>query len=161
MKVTDVGATISDKLVKEGFNSRFVKIDPSKDYNKSYQNSRDLITKNVKVYSNTILLDIHRDLTIENKLDTKKIIFAVTELNPRYKENKRFVDSLIGNIKNSNVIETKIFSFLNGISFYNQDLANNSALIEIGNNMSSDSDIEACVKELVSALKTTQKVSSK
>jgi len=52
MRVTDVGATLNDKLVKEGFNSHFIKIDPPKDYNKSYQNTRDIITKSVKGYSN-------------------------------------------------------------------------------------------------------------
>ena len=57
IKVTDVGALISDKLVQEGFNSHFVKVNPPKDYNKSYQVTRDMITKNVKSYSNTILLD--------------------------------------------------------------------------------------------------------
>ena len=120
-----------------------------------------MITKNVKQYSNTILLDIHRDgIPIKSKSNTKIIEFAVTQKNPRYKANKRFVDSLIGNIKGSNVVETKIWLYQYGISFYNQDLSNNSALIEIGNNTSSDSDIEACVNELVSALKTTQRGSS-
>ena len=47
--------------------------------------------------------------------------------------------------------------YTNGISYFNQDLSNNSVLIEIGNNMSSDSDIEDCVNALVSALKNTQK----
>ena len=160
MKVTDAGELLNNKLIKEGFNSHFIKIDSNTDYNKSFQITRDIITKNVKTYSDTILLDIHRDLTIKNKSDTKKMLFTVTKLNPRYKANKRFVDSLIGNIKNSNVIETGIYLYQYGISYYNQDLSNNSALIELGNNMSSNSDIEACVNALVSALKSTQKVSS-
>lgn len=156
MKVADVGATISDKLIKEGFNSHFVKIDPSKDYSKSYHITRDIIKKNIKNYSNTILLDIHRDGVAEKrKSNTKKVQFVTTELNPRYKANKRFVDSLIENINNSNRVETGIYTYQVGISFYNEDLSNNASLIDIGNNMSSDSDIEACVNELVSALKIT------
>ncbi|MBZ9689324.1 M56 family metallopeptidase [Clostridium estertheticum] len=159
-KVTDVGATISDKLVKEGFNSHLIKCDPPTDYTKSYQATRDMITKNVKQYSNTILLDIHRDITVKEKSDTKKIQFVLTEKNPRYESNKRFVDSLIGNIKNLNGVESEIYFYQYGISFYNEDLSNKASVIEIGNNMSSDSDIEACVNELVSALKITQKVSA-
>lgn len=160
IKVTDVGALINDKLVKEGFNSHFVKVNPTKNYNNSYSATRNMITKNVKQYSNTILLDIHRDSTVENKSDAKIMLFAVTKSNPRYKANKRFVDSLIVNIKNSKVIETGILFYQYGISFYNQDLSNNSALIELGNTTSSNSDIEACVNSLVSALKNTQKVPS-
>lgn len=60
MKVTDVGALISDKLVKEGFNSHFVKVNPPKNYANSYYATRDMITKNVKQYSNTILLHTSR-----------------------------------------------------------------------------------------------------
>ena len=157
MKITDVGALINDKLVKEGFNSRFIRIDQNTDYNKSYQISRNLIIKNVNSFSNTILLDIHRDITEKDKSDTRKILFILTEKNPRYESNKRFVDSLIGNIKNSNGVETHIYTYQYGISFYNEDLSNKASVIEIGNNMSSDSDIEACINELVSALKITQK----
>jgi len=161
MKVTDVGATISNKLVKEGFNSHFVKVDPLKDYTKSYQITRDIITKNVNNYSNTILLDIHRDsLAVKSKSNTKRIGFDVTQKNPRYESNKRFVDSLIGNIKNSNGVESEIYFYQYGISFYNEDLSNKASVIEIGNKLSSDSDIETCVNELVLALKATQKVSA-
>ena len=160
MKVTDVGALLSNKLVKEGFNSHFIKCAPPTDYNKSYQISRDLITKNIIGYSNTILLDIHRDITEKSKSNTRKIVFVSTKKNPRYKSNKKFVDSLLGNIKNSHKVESGILFYKFGIAYFNQDLSNNSTCIELGNNMSSDSDIEACVNVLVSALKNTQKVSS-
>jgi bla regulator protein BlaR1 len=160
MKISDVGAILNDKLVKEGFNSCFISCALNTDYNKSFQITRDLITKNVKSYSNTILLDIHRDKTEKNKSDAPKMLFILAKSNPHYKANKKFVDSLIENIKNSNQIKSEIYFYQYGISYYNQDLSNNSTLIELGNNMSSDSDIEACVNALVSALKNTQKVSS-
>lgn len=162
MKVTDVGALLNDKLVSKGYNSHFIKIDPSTDYNKSYQISRNLIIKNVKSYSNTILLDIHRDITEKDKSNAKKIFFVLTDKSPYYKTNKKFVDSLMVNIKKESGIECKIYLYMFGISYYNQDLStNNSALIEIGNDKSSDGDIEACVNTLVSAIKSTKKVSSK
>ncbi|MBU3190126.1 stage II sporulation protein P [Clostridium bowmanii] len=159
MKVTDVGALLNDKLVKEGFNSHFIKIDPSTEYNKSYQTSRDLIIKNVKSYSNTILLDIHREITEKDKSNARKILFVLTEKSPHYKTNKKLVDSLMANIKTTNGIESDIYLYTFGISYYNQDLSNNSALIEVGNDKSSDSDIQASINALVSALKSTQKSS--
>lgn len=161
INVTDVSALINDKLIKEGLKSSFIKCKAPTEYINSYSTTRNLITENVKEYSNTILLDIHRDEVTENtKSDTRKILFALTKNNPHYEANKKFVDLLLENIKNSNQVEAKILSYNNGKSYFNQDLSNNSALIEIGNNMSSDSDIEDCVNALVSALKNIQKVSS-
>ncbi|GAA0177476.1 hypothetical protein SH2C18_07020 [Clostridium sediminicola] len=160
MKVTDVGALLNDKLVKEGLNSHFIKCDPPIEYIKSYQATRDLITKNVKEYSNTILLDVHRDVTEKTNSDTRKILFVLAKKSPHYEANKKFIDSLLENIKTSNRVESEVFFYETGVSYFNQDLSKNSTLIEIGNNMSSDSDIEDCVNALVSALKSIQKVTS-
>ncbi|MBU3092168.1 M56 family metallopeptidase [Clostridium sp. CF011] len=161
MKVSDVGALLSNKLVKEGFNSHFIKCDPPADYNKSYQAARALITKNVKQYSNTILIDIHSNILENEKSNARKMVFQFTKRNPRYKANKKFVDSLLGNIKTSKEVKSEMYFYQFGISYFNEDLSNNSTVIELGNNISSDSDIEVCVNALVSALKNTQKTSSK
>ncbi|MBU3146063.1 M56 family metallopeptidase [Clostridium sp. CF012] len=160
MRVADIGSLLNDKLIKEGFNSQFIKIAPSTDYNKSYQTSRDLITKNVDSYSNAILLDIHRDVTEKDKSNVRKMMFVLTESSPHYETNKKFADSLMVNLKNANGIESGTYLYNFGISYFNQDLSNNSALVELGNTMSSDSDIEVCVNALVSALKSTQRVPS-
>ena len=160
MKITDVSSLLNDKLLKEGFNSHFTEISSSTDYSKSYQITRDYITKNVKAYSNTILLDIHRAITEKDNSDMKKILFVLARSNPHYQANKEFVDNLLKNIGNSNQVKSEIYFFNTGISYFNQDLSNNSTLIELGNDMSSDNDIEACLNALVLAIKNTQKVSS-
>ena len=160
MKITDVSSSLNDKLVKEGFNSHFIKTDLPAEYIKSYQITRDFIIKNVKAYSNTILLDIHLNTTEKDKSDARKMFFILAKESPYYKSNKEFVDSLLRNIKNSNQVKPEICFYKTGISYFNQDLSNNATLIELGNNTSSDSDIEACVNALVSALKNIQKVSS-
>lgn len=159
MKVTDVGALINDKLIKEGLRSSFIKCKAPTEYTKSYETTRHLITQNVKEYSDTILLDIHRDITENTKSDTRKILFVLAKSNPHYEANKKFVDRLLENTKNSSQVKSDILFYNTGIAYFNQDLSNNSTLINIGNNMSSDSDIEDCVNALVSALKNTQKVS--
>ncbi|MCB2291023.1 stage II sporulation protein P [Clostridium sp. CS001] len=157
IKVTDVGTLINDKLLKEGLNSHFIKCYPPTEYIKSYQTTRDLIIKNVKDYSNTILIDIHRDLSDNTKHDSRKILFTLAKKNPHYEANKKFVGGLLENIKNSNQVKSDISFYDTGLAYFNQDLSNSSTLIELGNNMSSDSDIEACVNSLVSALKNIQK----
>lgn len=160
IKVTDVGALINDKLIKEGMESKFIRCDPPTEYVKAYQTTRDLITKNVEGYSDAILLDIHRDITGNTKADTRKILFILAENNPHYEENKKFVYNLLNNIKKSEKVKSDILLYKNGISYFNQDLSNNSVVINIGNDMSSDSDIEECINALVSALRNTQKTSS-
>ncbi|MCY6356253.1 M56 family metallopeptidase [Clostridium sp. ZS2-4] len=160
LKVTNIGTLINDKLVKEGLKSSFIMCNPPKEYIKSYQNTRNIITKNVKDYSNTILLDIHRDMTENNKSNTKTIQLILAKSNPHYEANKKFADLLLTEFGKSTEVKSSVFEYNKGISYFNQDLSNRSVLIEIGNNMSSDSDVEECVNVLVSALKNIQKGSS-
>ena len=162
IKVTDVGAAIEAKLMEEGISSRFIKGNPPTEYEKSYETTRDLITKNVKDYSDTILLDIHRSIGKSPYFDKKKISFILATDSPYYEENKKFVGILLESIRYSSKAELEVL-FYDGeiLSYFNQDLSKNSLLIEVGSNISSDSDIEECINTLVSALKNVQKVSSK
>lgn len=158
INITTISALINDKLVKEGLKSNFIKCTIPKDYSDSYVATRKLITENVKDYSNTILLDIHRDA--ENDKDSgneRNMLLILAKNNPHYESNKKFVDSIYENIKNHNEISSDIKVYNRGRYSFNQDLSNNSVLIEIGNNMSSDSDIDACVNVLVNALKDIHK----
>lgn len=151
VKVTDVGALINDKLVKNGLNSRFINCAPPKDYFKSYQNSREAITRNVKNYRNAVLLDVHRDSG--NKVGSNTITFVLTRKSPYYEKNLRFVNCIADYIKHSSKIKTIIYYYDYGVLYYNQDLSNKSVLVEIGNELSNDNDIENCVNTFVSALK--------
>ncbi|MGN2347883.1 stage II sporulation protein P [Clostridium cagae] len=157
INVTDIGALINDKLIKEGLSSNFIECKAPKEYTESYQNSRDLIKADVKDYSSNILLDIHRDAVDSIKCDKKKVTLVLAKNNPYYEENKIFAENLLKNINSSNEIKTEIISYNRGKLCFNQDLSKNALLINLGNNMSSDSDIEKCVNALVSALKEIQK----
>lgn len=156
ISVTDVGALINDKLLNEGIKSEFIKCTVPKEYTESYQNSRDLIISNVKDYSNNILLDMHRDAVYGTQCDTRKITVVLAKNNPYYEKNKEFAEGLLQNINNSNEIKSEIISYNRGKLCFNQDLSKNSLLINLGNDMSNDSDIEACVNALVSALKENE-----
>jgi len=155
VKVTDVGALINDKLVKNGLNSRFIKCAPPKDYFKSYQTSREVITRNVKNYTNTLLLDVHRDSG--SKVGSNTITFVLARKSPYYEKNLKFANSISDYIKHSSKIKTAIYYYNYGVIYYNQDLSNKSALVEIGNNWSNDKDIEDCVNTLVLALKNSNR----
>lgn len=160
MTVTDVAALINDKLLKNGLKSSVLKCTPSKEYAKSYESTRSLITNNVKNYSNTILLDIHRDVAETGKVQKRRISFVLCKNNPHYNSNKQFVDGLIKNINDSNKVSWNTTPFSNALGYFNQDLSNKSVLIEIGNSLSSDKDIEDCINALVSTIKNLQKAST-
>lgn len=151
LKITDVCALINERLVKEGLNSRFIQSKPPTEYVKSYQSTRDLITKNVQNYSSTILLDIHRNIPKNNK--PNELLFTLSRKNPHYDKNIVFVNSLLKHIENSKQVKYNIVYYNFGTAYFNQDLSNNSVLIEIGNDESPDKDIENCVDALVSSLK--------
>jgi len=109
-----------------------------------------------------MLLDIHRDeVTEDTKFHTRKIVLTLAKNNPHYEANKKFVDYLLKNIQSSKEVEKnvepEILTYDKGKLCFNQDLSNNSVLIELGNSMSSDSDIQDCVNAIVSAVKNIQK----
>lgn len=154
LKVTDVASLLKTKLIKKGLKSNFLMCTPPTKYIKSYDNTRNLIIKNIPNYSNTILLDIHRDIIKNSKSNTKKIILVLSRDNPHYKENKKFANLLLTEFKKSTKIKSDILEFNSkSLSYFNQDLSNNAILIEIGNNMSNHSDIDECLNAIVSALK--------
>lgn len=155
-KVTDVASLINDKLIKEGLSSSFIKCSPPETYAKAYEASRDVIMKNVVDYGNTVLLDIHRDITDNSKSDTKKILIELVEKNPHYEANKKFAENLLNEINKTEGVKCEIVLYDKGISYFNQDLSNNAILIELGNNKSSDSDVEKCINSIVSALKNIE-----
>lgn len=156
-KVTDVANELSKRLVKEGIKSSFVKCIEPKNYAKSYSNSREVITKSVKNYSNSILLDIHRDVSNKKNNDPKRITFILAQSNPHYLENKKFATSLINEINKNKKIQATLFEYKNGILSFNEDLSNKAVVIELGNDKSSNNDIENAMNELVLALKNIEK----
>lgn len=154
IKVTDVAALINNKLVKNNLNSKFIKCPLPKDYCKSYENSRELITKNVKNYQNTVLLDLHRDSG--NKANANTINFVLARKSPYYEKNLKFVNCISDYIKHSSKVKTAIYYYNYGVLYYNQDLSNKSVLVEIGNDWSNDKDIEDCVNAFASALRSIE-----
>ncbi|WP_368491280.1 stage II sporulation protein P [Clostridium sp. BJN0013] len=134
-----------------------MKVTAPKEYTRSYENTRNIITKNVKNYANTTLLDVSRDESNNTTSDTKKIKLILTQASPRYKENKKFANQLLEQLKKASGVTSEIVQFKTGtLSYFNEDLSNNTVLIEIGNDKSSDSDIQESVGALARSLKNIQ-----
>lgn len=152
MKVTDVGEKIKNKLNDKSINSRFIKNSTIVEYVKSYEASRSLIKNEVKDYDKSVLLDIHRGVSSEAKKSTKYIDIVIVKSNPLYEENKKFIDSLINELNKKNAVEVNLVTYNKGIGYFNQDLSNKAAMIEIGNEKSTNSEIQECIDALVLAL---------
>lgn len=156
-KVTDVGALLNNKLNEKGLISTFIKTTAPKEYLKSYDVTRKLITENVKEYNNTILLDISRNLfqNSNDKALTKNILIILAKSNPHYAENKKFANSLISEF-NKIKQPSSIYEYKTGISYFNQDLSNRGIFIEIGNIQSSDTEINQAINSVATALQNIQ-----
>jgi stage II sporulation protein P len=114
------------------------------DYNGAYKKSGITVDKYLKAYGDfDLVIDLHRD-GIENKnlVTTKingenvaQIMFVMAKGNPRYAEQKKLVDSMIG-ISNKiypNLLKNLEIGTVNrGIAFYNQNKSDNAVLIEVG-----------------------------
>lgn len=150
--VTDISASISNKLKKDSVQNEFLRVAPAADYFKSYESSRNLIISKVKGYDKTILLDIHRNSSDTSQSDTKTILLVLDKGNPHYDENKKFADQLLKTIKESNKVKVDYELYEMQSGFFNQDLSSKSVMIEVGNEKSSDNEINECIDEIVSAL---------
>ncbi|MBS6502610.1 MAG: stage II sporulation protein P [Clostridium sp.] len=122
---------------------------------KSYQVSHDSIIENVSGYENTILLDIHRSNSDSFESDPEMITFILAKDNQHFEENNKFAEELVNEISKSTKVKASIYyyDFTTEYLKRNQELSNNSILVEIGTDKSDDNYIQECVDVLVSSLK--------
>lgn len=160
IKVTDLGALINHKLNAEGLKSSFISSHSNIEYNKSYQISHDSIAQNVIGYENTVLLDIHRNISNTIETGAEMVTFVLAKDNSHFDENNKFAEQLVDEISKSNKITASIYYYdvTNEYLKLNQELSSNSLLVEIGYDKSDDSYIEDCVDELVNALKNIKNI---
>jgi len=119
------------------------------DYNSSYTKSRITLNKYLKEYGDfDMIIDLHRDgvlgerkneLTKINGVDVAKVMFVMTDENPRYTAQKKLVTSMIGisnNLYPGLMDNRQVYLYHTGYSYYSQDLSNNAVLVEVGDNNS-------------------------
>ncbi|MBW9149137.1 stage II sporulation protein P [Clostridium sp. CM028] len=130
------------------------------DYNNAYKKSGVTLDKYLKVYEYfDLIIDLHRDSVNDKNAVTTKInganvaqfMFVVTQQNPRYAQQKKLINSMIG-ISNKlypNLLRGLEISVANrGIGFYNQNRSDNALLIEMGTYTNTISEAENTGKYL-------------
>jgi stage II sporulation protein P len=150
--ITLVGDRLSKALKERNINSVHDKSDVMESTNQrgltfvqSYEVSRDVIKEAIKNNSSIkMAFDIHRDSKIRKHTtinlrgkDFAKICFVISSSSENYEENKEFAHHLHSKIEElypglSRGVLVKSSSNKKEQSTYNQDLLNNSLLLEVG-----------------------------
>ena len=127
-------------------------------YNYSYYASKFFVQEAIKNYKPNLIIDLHRDaiskdastITINNK-KYAKIMFVVGEEHKNYKENYALATQI------NNLIKKKYPSLTRGVllkggknnnGIYNQDLARNIILIELGGNYNTFEEVSNTINLL-------------
>lgn len=156
----EVGKRLVKGLGNEGFKTSFIEVPVYTPRDTAYKVSKNIIEYNVKDYSKKILLDIHIDYGLFNvdqdipdsikMQEGMKIVLGKTS--PNYKENNKFAELLLKELKASNTVDTPT-SIIAREGKYNQDLSAKALLINLGTSNATEEDIEIYLNSLTKALK--------
>ncbi|MBD8028196.1 stage II sporulation protein P [Ureibacillus sp. Re31] len=131
-------------------------------FSSAYDTVRPYISKELEKSQYDLILDIHRDATAHdkstityNKVGYAKIAFVIGAENPNYKTNLSYANTLsqtmnqiVPNISRGTI--KKSGSGVDGV--YNQDLAENLLLIEIGGIDNTEDEVYRTVAVLAQAI---------
>ncbi|MGM9974639.1 MAG: stage II sporulation protein P [Clostridiaceae bacterium] len=148
--VVAVGKIIAEELQKNyGISVVHDKTIHNTQYNNSYTRSGETLSKYLNEYSGfKVIIDIHRDAGVSknsitcsvNNQQAAKLMFVLSKASPNYQKNLELADSLKGIIDQEFPGVMKEHKQYNrGKANFNLDKAPNSALIEVGSEIS---DIE-------------------
>ncbi|CAM4298671.1 stage II sporulation protein P [Paenibacillus endophyticus] len=151
VNITLVGKQLAQSLERKGIASLLeetdfaAKLNEQKlSYTKAYAESRKAVNHAIQSHASlTYFFDIHRDADVPRSKTTvtingksyARIMFVIGEVNPTYKENKKFADKLHALLNKrypgiSRGVLTK--SAHQGNAEYNQSVSNGSLLLEFG-----------------------------
>ena len=136
-----------------------------KAYHEAYKTARPFIAEELKTNTYDLILDIHRDSAsydkttiVHNNVSYAKVAFVIGAENPNYKFNKSYAQALNDSMnqiipKISRGIMEKKGSGVDGV--YNQDLAKEFLLIEIGGIDNTEDEVYRTVAVLAQAVAKT------
>lgn len=140
-------------------------------YNDSYNRSRDTLKKYYNKYGDDfkLVIDLHRDGIDARKVTSKtkdvfttnihgkdmsKIAYVVSKGSKNYNKSTKKVEEDLRNITNSLFpgFGRKTVEYNNGINQFNQDIFNNSILIEVGANLNTSEEAQRAGKYIARIL---------
>ncbi|ARD47522.1 stage II sporulation protein P [Sporosarcina sp. P33] len=161
--------TIKNHFDLNGIQTEFLAVDTmdemkekNKAFREAYNVVRPYVDKQIKENEYDVIIDLHRDsanrktstLTYNNQT-YGKIYFVVGENNPDFHKNKDYAERLSGQLNKlvpgiSRGIFGKKGEHVDGV--YNQDLAKNMVLIELGGIDNTEEEINRTISVLAKAI---------
>ncbi len=129
--IIDASMELDNKLKNLNINSTFLRCEKPSEYENSFENSENIIKNNIKDYSNSVLIDIHRLDAFEENSDLEDIVIDLSKNSINYEENLRFAENFSKEIE-SRGIKTRIVIYDEGINNFNLHLSKKSLFINIG-----------------------------
>lgn len=129
--IIDASMELDNKLKNLNINSTFLRCEKPSEYENSFENSENIIKNNIKDYSNSVLIDIHRLDAFEENSDLEDIVIDLSKNSINYEENLRFAENFSKEIE-SRGIKARIVIYDEGINNFNLHLSKKSLFINIG-----------------------------
>lgn len=153
--IVEAGEDLAKKLEDKGYIVTHVTDNFSKDYNNAYDSSRTYLeTLDLTQYS--LIIDLHRDSLDGDNANTVNV-WGVNVAKSMFVYSKAVATANSKNIINTleeelGSIARDTFSYNNGINYFNQDLSENSVLIEAGNNNNTKWEIKRLCTHLANSI---------
>lgn len=157
--VAAVGDALTSELEAMGFTVIHDKtVHDKPDYNNAYSAARSTMEGYMNNYGDfDLIIDLHRDggpakESVTTSIDGEtmaKVMFVTTEQDPRAGAHMANLNSIIETAESMYpgiIRPRKIFTYLSGINFYNQDLSDNAILMEVGADVNELSEAQLSMK---------------
>lgn len=163
--------TIKSHFDLNGIQTEFLAVDTmdemkkkNRAFHEAYNVVRPFVVKQIKENEYDLIIDLHRDsakkktTTITHNNQTYgKLYFVIGENNPNYHRNKKYAEQLSVHLNKlvpgiSRGIFGKRGEHVDGV--YNQDLAQNMVLIELGGIDNTEEEINRTISVLAKAIST-------
>lgn len=151
--IVEAGEDLTKKLEDKGYIVTHVTENFSKDYNNAYDSSR-IYLESLDLTQYSLIIDLHRD-SLENAntvnvwgVDVAKSMLVYSKA-AATENSKNIINTLEEDLGN---IARDTFSYNNGINYFNQDLNENSILIEAGNNNNTEWEVKRLCTHLTNSI---------
>ena len=151
--IVEAGEDLAKKLEDKGYIVDHVTENFSRDYNNAYNSSRAYL-ESLDLTQYSLIIDLHRDsLEIANTVnvwgvDVAKSMFVYSKATAT-ENTKNIINTLENNLGN---VARDTFSYNHGINCFNQDLSENSVLIEAGNNNNTKWEVKRLCTHLANSI---------
>ena len=134
--IVEAGEDLAKKLEDKGYKVTHVKENFSKDYNNSYNSSREYLNS-IDLSNYSLIIDYHRNSLEDSNttqiwgVDNARVMFVYSKDSLNYESSKTLGKAISDNLEGN--LYMRDYEYNHGINNFNADLNENMILIESGN----------------------------